>query len=53
MISHRNDLSAQANLLSEDLSPHLRRTFEAVSEQGATCWLTTVPIVCFSERRVS
>ena len=26
------------------LSPQLRRAFEAASERGASCWLTTLPI---------
>jgi len=34
-ISRRSDLSAQADLLFEHLSPHLKRVFEADSERGA------------------
>jgi len=43
-ISRRSDLSAQAGLLCNQLSPHLRRAYDAASEQGALCWLTTLPI---------
>jgi len=42
--SHRSVLSAQANLLSECLSPNLRHAFDAVSEWGTSCWLATLPI---------
>ena len=43
-VSRRNDLTAQADLLCDQLSPQLRRAFEAASERGASCWLTTLPI---------
>ena len=43
-VSHRSDLSAQADLLCDQLSPHLRCAFEAESEQGVLCWLTMLPI---------
>jgi len=44
-VSHRSDLSAQAGLLCDWLSPHLRRAFDATSEQGASCWLVPLPTV--------
>ena len=31
-------------MLCDQLSPQLRRAFEAASERGALCWLTTLPI---------
>jgi len=31
-------------LISERLSPHLRRVFDAASERIASCWLATLPI---------
>ena len=43
-VSRRNDLSAQADLLCDKLSPQLQHAFEAASEQGASRWLTTLPI---------
>ena len=43
-VSRRNDLSAQADLLCDKLSPQLRCAFEAASERGTLCWLTTLPI---------
>jgi len=44
-VSRRSDLSAQAGLLCDWLSPYLRRAFDAASKRGASCWLTTLPIV--------
>jgi len=35
-VSRRSDLSAQAGLLCDQLSPHLRRTFDAASERGVS-----------------
>ena len=43
-VSHRSDLSTQAGLLCDQLSPHLHCAFEAASERGASCWLNTLPI---------
>jgi len=43
-ISRRSDLSAQAGLLCDQLSPHFCRAYDAASERGASCWLTTLPI---------
>ena len=43
-VSHRNDLSAQVDLLSDRLSPHLKRVLDAASERGASSLLTTLPI---------
>ena len=40
-VSCRSDLSAQADLLCDQFSPHLCRAFEAASEQGA---FTMLPI---------
>ena len=37
-------MSAQVDLLSDCLSPHLKCVFDAASEQGASSWLTTLPI---------
>ena len=31
-------------MLCDQLSPQLRHAFEAASERGASCWLTTLPI---------
>ena len=42
--SHRNDLITFTRSFSEHLSPFLRHSFEAASELGALCWLTTLPI---------
>ena len=38
IVSRRNDLSAQVDLLCDQLSPQLRRAFEAASERGASCF---------------
>ena len=43
-VSRRSDLSAQVDLHYDQLSSHLHCAFEAASEQGASCWLTTLPI---------
>ena len=40
-VFHCNDLSAQVDLLSDRLSPHLKHVFDAAS---ASSWLTTLPI---------
>ena len=42
--SRRNDLITFARSFPERLSPSLRCSFEAASERGASCWLTTLPI---------
>ena len=42
--SRSNDLITFARSFPECLSPSLRRSFEAASERGASCWLTTFPI---------
>ena len=43
-VSRCSNLSSQADLLYEHLSPHLQRVFQAASEWVASCWLTTLPI---------
>ena len=43
-VSCCSDLSAQADLLSDQLSQQMHCVFEAASEQGALCWLSTLPI---------
>ena len=43
-VSHRNDLSAQVDLLSDCLSPRLKCVSDAASERGASNWLTTLPV---------
>ena len=42
-VSCQNDLCAQADLLCDQLSPQLRRAFEAASERGTSCWLVGLP----------
>ena len=36
-VPRRNDLSAQTDLLCDQLSPQLRHAFEAASERGTSC----------------
>ena len=43
-VSCHSNLSAQADSLSERLSQHLRHAFDASSERGTSCWLTTLLI---------
>ena len=43
-VSCHNDLTSQAGTLCDQLSPHFCLAFDAASERGASCWLTTLPI---------
>jgi len=43
-VSWHSNLSSQADLLYECLSPHLQWVYQAASERGASCWLKTLPI---------